>query len=68
MIVPKFWAEGRVRERIGKSQVTIRRFGWSNTNQQEAQSLADQRAQAAMARARAGDDELGAGPARVRRG
>ncbi len=44
MIVPKFWAEAKVHERIDKRPITIRRFGWSNTSQQDAQALADQRA------------------------
>jgi len=38
MIVPQFWAEGRVRDRIAGHQVTIRRFGWSDVSQEDAPS------------------------------
>lgn len=48
MIVPKFWAEARLREKIGQRQVTIRRFGWSNVSQADAQASADARAREAL--------------------
>jgi hypothetical protein len=48
MIVPQYWAEGRVQHRQGKRQVTVRRFGWSDESQEEAQRNADQRAQEAL--------------------
>jgi hypothetical protein len=47
MIVPQFWAEGRIRGRIAGRQVTIRRFGWSDASQAEAQAHAQQRAREA---------------------
>ncbi len=50
MIVPQYWAEGRIRERINGKQVTMRRFGWSDTSQADAQSNADQRAREALVR------------------
>lgn len=31
MIVPGFWAEGRVQHKVPGRQVTVRRFGWPNT-------------------------------------
>lgn len=49
MIVPRYWAEGRVRSRAGGRQVTVRRFGWSNESQAAAQRHADERAAAALA-------------------
>ncbi|MGC4071207.1 MAG: hypothetical protein QM760_01540 [Nibricoccus sp.] len=55
MIIPKFWAEGRARERVGKKQVTIRRFGWSDLSQADAQLHADERALSAMVRALSGE-------------
>jgi hypothetical protein len=61
MIVPQFWAEGRLqhREHGGhRRQVTIRRFGWSDTSQAEAQASADARAAEAMARVLAGEKNL----------
>ncbi len=54
MIVPQFWAEGRLRDRVNDRQVTIRRFGWSDESQQAAQAHADQRAREAMDRVRSG--------------
>lgn len=55
MLVPTFWAEGRVRQRAGDKPRTIRRFGWSDTSQEDAQRHADERAAEAMARAQAGE-------------
>jgi hypothetical protein len=28
MIVPRYWAEGRVQERVAGRQLTVRRYGW----------------------------------------
>jgi hypothetical protein len=50
MIVPEYWAEAR-RQRPrakGQHQITVRRFGWSNTSQVDAQQMADQRADDAL--------------------
>lgn len=55
MIVPQFWAEGRVRSRSGNRQITIRRFGWSDESQAAAQAHADARAADALARAISGE-------------
>jgi hypothetical protein len=55
MIVPDFWAEARVQRREAKRQITVRRFGWSETSQAEAQANAELRAQEAMARIAAGE-------------
>ncbi len=52
MIVPRYWAEGRVqhveRSRERRRQITIRRFGWSDTSIGEAQQMADARAAEAL--------------------
>jgi hypothetical protein len=56
MIVPDFWAEGRVQQQVRSRQVTVRRFGWSDTSQADAQAAADARAAEAMARVVAGED------------
>jgi hypothetical protein len=50
MIVPEYWAEARIQHRKAGKQVTVRRFGWSNTSQEDARKLADQRAQEALER------------------
>lgn len=55
MIVPKFWAEGRVQHREPGRQITVRRFGWSNTSEAEAQALAQTRANEALQRILRGD-------------
>lgn len=48
MIVPQYWAEGRAQGMQGKRQVTIRRFGWSDTSTAEAQKMADARSREAL--------------------
>ncbi|MEO5913137.1 MAG: hypothetical protein ABIS50_02815 [Luteolibacter sp.] len=48
MIVPQYWAEGRVQHRKAGKQVTVRRFGWSDASQAEAQTNADQRTEEAL--------------------
>lgn len=54
MIVPQFWAEGRLRRRVGNRQFTMRRFGWSDESQAAAQAHADARAAEALEKALAG--------------
>ncbi|MBL8890090.1 MAG: hypothetical protein JNL67_08935 [Planctomycetaceae bacterium] len=49
MIIPRYWAESTVQKRTGNQQMTIRRFGWSDVSQMEAQRHADQRASEALA-------------------
>lgn len=59
MLIPKFWAVSRLQiklpSRIPFRQITIRRWGWSDFSQDEAQTLADQRAAEAMQRILAGE-------------
>jgi hypothetical protein len=55
MIVPQFWAESRAQSRERNRSITIRRFGWSDTSEAEAQARADARAQEALLRALAGE-------------
>jgi hypothetical protein len=55
VIVPAFWAEGRARTRHRDRQVTVRRFGWSDVSQAEAQAMADARAAEALRRIVAGE-------------
>ena len=50
MIVPQFWAEGRVQERVAGKQITVRRFGWSDESPVAAQAHADQRTREAFDR------------------
>ncbi len=55
MEVPEFWAEARRRRRERTRQVTVRRFGWSNLSQADAQAMAEARVDEAFARVLAGD-------------
>ncbi len=55
MIVPQYWAEGRVQHKRPDKQITVRRFGWSDSSEAEAQSMADGRAQEALDRILAGE-------------
>lgn len=48
MIVPTYWAEARRQRREAKRQVTVRRFGWSDASQADAQAMADRRADEAL--------------------
>lgn len=55
MIVPQFWAEARLRDRVDDRQVTVRRFGWSDASVADAERHAAERAAEAMAHIRAGE-------------
>jgi len=62
MIVPAYWAEARVQQRAGDRQVTVRRFGWSDAGQDDAQAMADARAAEATRRIVAGEPLPGREP------
>lgn len=59
MIVPRYWAEARVQRPASKGrkigQLTLRRYGWSNVGQADAQTMADARVADAMAKADTGE-------------
>lgn len=55
MIVPQYWAEGRLQHRTRGRQVTVRRFGWSDLSLEDAQALADARTREAFERVLAGE-------------
>ncbi len=58
MIIPKYWAEARLQHRDRQRQVTVRRFGWSDIGEVEAQAHADARVREAFDRAMAGETLL----------
>ena len=58
MIVPAYWAEGRVQHKEPGRQVTVRRFGWSDVSIEDAQRQADERARAALQRILSGENKL----------
>ena len=55
MIVPRYWAEGRLQQQLAERQLTVRRFGWSDDSPQAAQAHADQRTREAFDRIAAGE-------------
>lgn len=50
MIVPDHWAEAVRQHRSKGRQVTVRRFGWSETSEADAVGMAEQRADEALRR------------------
>lgn len=50
MLIPKFWAEAQLPTGLAepKSKTVIRRFGWSDSSQDEAQAHAQERVKAAL--------------------
>lgn len=55
MIVPQFWAEGRIQQLVDGRQITVRRFGWSDDSPIAAQAHADQRTREAFDRIASGE-------------
>lgn len=49
MIVPQYWAESKTKKIVNRRQFTIKRFGWSDTSEQEAKSHAEARLREAVA-------------------
>ena len=58
MTIPRFWAEARAQHRQQRTQVTVRRFGWSQTSEGEAQANAQERAADALRRILSGEEVL----------
>ena len=55
MLIPEYWAEASAKTRLGKKQITVRRFGWSEQSQEDAQHNAEIRSQEALERVVAGE-------------
>lgn len=55
MLIPDYWAEASLKHKVGGKQITVRRFGWSEQSQEDAQRNADARAEDAFARLVAGE-------------
>lgn len=62
MIVPEYWAEATRQHRQADKQRTVRRFGWSETSQSEADAMAESRADEALRRWLAGDSVVSREP------
>lgn len=56
MQIPQYWAEARVVGRVQRRERVLRRFGWSETSQADAQQNAEVRARRALAELQAGRD------------
>ena len=55
MLIPDYWAEATIKSRQGNKQITMRRFGWSEQSQEDAQRNAEARAQESLTRLLAGE-------------
>lgn len=55
MMIPRYWAEASVRHRESGRQITVRRFGWSDHSQADAQAAAEMRAGEALSRVLSGE-------------
>lgn len=55
MLIPTYWAEARLQHRERRRTVTLRRFGWSDVGEAEAQAHAETRVREAMARVLSGE-------------
>jgi hypothetical protein len=55
MLIPYYWVEARLQNKSTGKQVTVRRWGWSDVSQADAQALADRRAQDALQRILSGE-------------
>lgn len=48
MIVPRYWSEAKTKRTVNGRQFTIKRFGWSDTSEQDAKRHADARLEEAV--------------------
>ncbi len=55
MIVPDYWSEASREIRTANGQVTLRRFGWSDSSNIDAQSMAETRVEEACRRVLSGE-------------
>ncbi len=56
MIIPKYWAEAKIKTQLEKRQITIKRFGWSDLNIKEAQIHAETRIAEALEKLKSHQD------------
>lgn len=55
MIVPKFWSEARVEDKIDGRRLVVRRFGWSDESEADAERDAVRRVADAVQRLKSGE-------------
>ncbi|MFT4191217.1 MAG: hypothetical protein QM617_06840 [Comamonas sp.] len=58
MHIPRHWAVATLQQATQGAPIVIRRYGWSDASEAEAQALADRRAQDALQRVLAGEREV----------
>ncbi|MFV5264902.1 hypothetical protein ACMUMS_15265 [Acinetobacter courvalinii] len=56
MLIPRYWAEAKVKTRIAGRQYTLKRFGWSDQSLATAQVHAEQRIAQAIEKIKAGEN------------
>ncbi|OMH28021.1 hypothetical protein [Motiliproteus sp. MSK22-1] len=49
MIVPEFWSESKIKKVVDGRQFTIKRFGWSDTSEEDAKKHSEERLKEAVA-------------------
>ncbi len=55
MLIPVYWAESQAQQLHNQKQITVRRFGWSQSSQADAQNNADERLSEALRRILSGE-------------
>ncbi len=55
MLIPVYWADSKAQQLVDRKQVTVRRFGWSQSSQTDAQNIADERLAEALKRILSGE-------------
>jgi hypothetical protein len=55
MLIPYYWAESRIQSKSQGKQVTVKRWGWSDISQEDAQAHAEKRTAEALERIRNGE-------------
>lgn len=56
VLIPAYWAEAKLNKKTRERSVTVRRFGWSNTSQADAEAMAEARCAEAFERVLGGQD------------
>lgn len=55
MLIPYYWADARLQTKSKSRQITVKRWGWSDVSQEDAQAVAVQRAREAIERIQQGE-------------
>lgn len=55
MIIPKYWAECRERKKVSSKTLTVKRIGWSDISQEDAETMAKSRLNEAFEQLNSGE-------------